>query len=179
MKTLYAIIATALLFGCSTPKKVVKETHSTDSATHTRADSLQQDSISVTTTTTRDTAIITPYSAAVQVIPLNDLHPARKFTQRTGHATTTVLVDSAGTITATCECDSVKTLVRSLTERNTYLEKRIKQHTASTEKSTKESYSASIEKGLGWVRARSMRIWMVICLFLAAEFLYRAYRKKF
>lgn len=125
-----------------------------------------------------DTIIITPAAKAEQTMHPAAMVPGVPYTTRTGHARNTIKKDTAGNISAVCECDSVKTMVRALTETTVLQAAEINRlRTASTDKKsfTEASYQDSYKQGRSWV----VRNWkwlstLIICLCLV-EIIYRRF----
>jgi|GEM_PF-3906211 len=138
-QALLFLTAGLMAVSCGTTRRTASSTIEThDSVQIAVQDTLERDSIHTVETIIRDTIITTPAAAAAQTITPRQLIPGTSYTTASGHARTTTTVDDEGNLHITCECDSIKTVVRALMERNSYLERnQSRSHVASTDKTSR------------------------------------------
>lgn len=128
----------------------------------------------------RDTEITQPGATAEHIIPARSVIPGNTFVKTSGHVHSTATIDSAGNIHIKCEADSLRTVIRALTEVVRQKENELsKRQSASTEKSAyrSESFSSTVTKVKSW----TFRNWVPLLVFslilVAIELLYRFFTR--
>lgn len=170
----YALILLSFIVaGCSSIKRTVTHTTVThDTVLSVRHDTITRDSISYIRVVIHDTVIVTPAAKATQTVDVNKLVPGATYQQSNGHARSTLYLDSAGLLHASCECDSLKTVVRGLVERNTYLERTASNKTLATtdQKSITADRTTDYQvKVKSWLQGNWWWLVVVLIIFIVGE----------
>jgi hypothetical protein len=163
--------------GCASFKRYRHTaTTSSDTVKTTIHDTATKDSIRIERIVIRDTIITTPAATAAQTITPSQLVPGASYHTKSGNATATTTVGKDGGIHVTCDCDSVKTVVRNLIERNTWLEKNARQSNSSTTAKSSRTAATHTEKTTVKTTWLGRNWWwligIVIVLFAAGELYY-------
>lgn len=123
----------------------------------------------------RDTEIIQPGATAEHVIPAGSFTPGTTWYKRTGHVHSTATIDSAGNVHIKCEADSLRTVIRALTEIVRTKESELsKRQSAGTDKSAyrEESFSSTVTKVRSWTARNWVPLLVFLIILIAVEVLY-------
>lgn len=172
----FLAILSIVLCACGTSRRSFKATTTADTVTVTIHDTFTHYRDRIEKVYVHDTTIVTPAAQTKQTLNPGKMIPGQPYTTNSGNVRSTVKKDSLGNITAECEADSLKIVIRTLTERTISQAEQLKHLTmASTDKKsyTESTYKESYVKAKSWF-GRNWK-WLsvlTICLFLV-ELVYR------